>query len=120
METDSPRTSLLSLESPTNELISLNEAAKLLPRIDGKKVAVVTLWRWCRRGLRGEHLEYTRVGRKICTTHGALLRFFNRLAELDELIPPSRPATLKRAPISSSQRQRSLAEADAVLKRAGI
>ena len=33
------------------ELITLTEATKHLPKVDGKKVAVCTLWRWCRRGL---------------------------------------------------------------------
>jgi len=102
------------------ELITLAQAARLLPKIDGKKVSVCTLWRWCRRGLRGEHLEYTRVGRKICTTHAALLRFFNRLTELDYRLPTSRSAIQGRVPISSHQRQRALAEADAILEKAGI
>ena len=34
-------------------LLTLAEAARQLPRIDGKKVALPTLWRWCRRGLKG-------------------------------------------------------------------
>ena len=32
---------------PDEELITLAEATNLLPPIDGKKVAVCTLW-WCR------------------------------------------------------------------------
>lgn len=31
-------------------------------------------------------LEYVRVGRRICTTREALLRFFTNLGELDERI----------------------------------
>ena len=46
-----------------DELITLAEAARRLPRIDGRKVCDVTLWRWARRGLRGVRLEYVRVGR---------------------------------------------------------
>ena len=108
---------------PTEELITLTEAAKHLPKVDGKKVAVCTIWRWCRRGLRGVFLEYVRVGRKICTTRQALLRFFTDLAEIDARIEPDRyakPTHLHRTPITSRQRQRALAEADAVLERAGI
>jgi len=108
---------------PTEELITLTEATGHLPRVDGKKVAVCTLWRWCRRGLRGVYLEYVRVGRKICTTRQALLRFFTDLAEIDKRIEPDRyakPTHLNRTPITSRQRQRALAEADAVLERAGI
>lgn len=105
------------------QLITLTEAAGLLPRLDGKKVAVCTLWRWCRMGLRGMFLEYVRVGRKICTTHEAMLRFFTDLAELDDRVHPNRyakPTSLKRSPVTSRQRQRALAEADAILEEAGI
>lgn len=108
---------------PYERLITLTEATGLLPRIDGKKVAVCTLWRWCRKGLRGQFLGYVRVGRRICTTREALLRFFTDLAELDERVEPNRYAktpSLKRTPITSRHRQRALAEADAVLERAGI
>ena len=109
--------------SPGEDLITLTEATRRLPKVDGKKISVCTLWRWCRKGLRGQFLEYVRVGRKICTTREALLRFFAELADLDERAEPDRyakPTSLKRTPISSRQRQRSLAEADAVLERAGI
>ena len=102
--------------SSEERLITLTEAAKILPKVNGKKPAVCTLWRWCRKGLRGVFLEYVRVGRKICTTREALLRFFSGLAELDERVNPNRyskPPALKRTPITSRQRQRALAEADA-------
>ena len=108
---------------PAEELITLTQAARRLPKIDGKKVAVSTLWRWCRKGLRGEHLEYIRVGRKVCTNPEALERFFAKLVELDERVPPdtrSLPPDRRRTPITSKQRQKALAEADAVLRRAGI
>ncbi len=108
---------------PDERLITLTEAAKLLPKVNGKKPAICTLWRWCRKGLRGQFLEYVRVGRKICTTREALLRFFTELAEIDERIEPdrySKPTFVKGTPITSRQRQRSLAEADAILEEAGI
>ena len=105
------------------ELLTLTQAAKCLPKVDGNKVAVSTLWRWCRKGLRGVFLQYIRVGRRICTTRSALLQFFADLAELDQRVPPdtrSQPRVLKRRPITSRQRQRALAEADAILDEAGI
>ena len=111
------------LIGPDERLITLSEAAKLLPRVNGKRPAICTLWRWCRKGLRGVFLEYVRVGRKICTTREALLRFFTDLAKIDERIEPDRyakPASFKRTPITSRQRQRALAEADAILGEAGI
>lgn len=110
----------IGLDEP---LITLTEATKHLPLIDGHKVAVCTLWRWCRRGLRGVCLEYVRVGRKICTTRQALLRFFTALADLDERVDPNRyakPTFLPRTHMTSRRRQQALAQADAVLERAGI
>jgi len=118
--------SIEALIGSQEELITLTEATRRLPRIDGKKVCVCTLWRWCRNGLRGVFLEYVRVGRKICTTQSALLQFFSQLADLDERKPPAphrQPKGRKRLrqkPITSRQRQRALAEADAVLEKAGI
>ncbi len=47
------------------DVMSLTEATKVLPKVNGKRPAISTLWRWCRRGLRGVHLEYVRVGRNI-------------------------------------------------------
>ncbi len=114
--------SLLRIGS-NEELITLTEAAKLLPKINGKRPAICTLWRWCRKGLRGVFLQYIRVGRKICVTRRAMLRFFTELAQLDQRVPPdtrSQPRALKRRPITSRQRQRALAEADAILEEAGI
>jgi len=108
---------------PDEQLITLTEATKILPKVNGKRPAVCTLWRWCRKGLRGVYIEYVRVGRKICTTREALLRFFTELAEIDERIEPdrySKPTFAKGTPITSRQRQRALAEADAILEEAGI
>jgi len=65
--------------------------------VDGETVSICTLWRWCRKGLRGAFLEYVRVGRKtslrrgcrrqVCTTREGMLRFFTEAAELDERTP---------------------------------
>lgn len=105
------------------ELVTLTQAAKWLPKVSGKKICVCTLWRWCRKGLRGVRLEYVRVGRKICTTRAAMLRFFSDLADRDDLVSGdtrSQPRVRKRSPITSRQRQRALAEADRILDGAGI
>ena len=106
--------------STDEELITLSQATRRLPRIEGRKVAASTLWRWCRQGLRGVFLEYVRVGRRICTSREALLRFFTALADLDERTCPPTPPRQTRRPITSRQRRRALREADAILERAGI
>ncbi|MCH7727048.1 MAG: DUF1580 domain-containing protein [Planctomycetes bacterium] len=60
-------------------LLPLAEAAKILPRRRGRKVATSTLYRWAKRGLRGVCLEVVQVGGTTCTSRSALQRFFNRL-----------------------------------------
>ena len=105
------------------DLITLAEAARCLPKIDGQKVAISTIFRWCSTGLRGARLQHIRLGKKICTTRGALLRFFSHLTDLDDHRLPDtnfQRRILKRRPINSKQRLRALAEADAVLQRARI
>ncbi|MCD4824637.1 MAG: hypothetical protein K8S55_08520 [Phycisphaerae bacterium] len=54
----------MRIDATTENLLGLSEAAKLLPRINGRKVATSTLWRWCRAAteLRKEFgLEAARV-----------------------------------------------------------
>jgi hypothetical protein len=49
------------------------------------------------------------------------MRFFAELSALDrQILPPGPPKSLGRRPISSRQRQRSLADADRVLRDAKI
>ena len=69
------------------ELLTLTEASKALPAVDGKRPHISTLWRWCRVGLGGVKLEYVRLGRRICTSRQALGRFAQSLADADA--PPS-------------------------------
>ena len=114
----------MAIDAEHEELMTLTEAAKLLPRVNGRRVAVSTLWRWCRKGLRGVHLEYLRMGRNIVTSRAALYRFFTGLVEQDGLEAERRydkPECLRgRRPVSAQARQRALEEADAILEEAGI
>ena len=55
----------------TERLITLTEAAKILPR----KPCVATLWRWRNAGVRGRRLESVVVGGRIYTSAEALQRF---------------------------------------------
>lgn len=65
---------------PANErLLSLSEAAKALPH----RPSVSTIWRWCRRGLRGSRLEYVRLGGRVFTSEEALRRFGAAMAASD-------------------------------------
>jgi hypothetical protein len=62
------------------------QAARYLPKIGLSAVSPTTVWRWCRKGVRGVHLEYARVGRRIVTSREALTRFGDALAEADRSI----------------------------------
>ena len=62
----------MAIDINREKLVSLTEATKVLPSINGKRPAISTLWRWCRKGLRGERLEYVRIGRNIATSREAL------------------------------------------------
>jgi len=102
-------------------LVTLTEATKLLPRVAGKRIHVCTLWRWCKKGLRGVNLEYLRVGSKVATTSDALQRFFAALAELDATQPSTyKLACLKNKTRSEASRQRDIENAKAILVRAKI
>ncbi|HWA98588.1 MAG TPA: DUF1580 domain-containing protein [Pirellulales bacterium] len=57
------------------DLITLIEAAKLLPRRNGKKFHVITIKRWIRVGCRGVRLRAWKVGHEWFTTREALADF---------------------------------------------
>ena len=65
------------------ELITLNEATKLLPRRRGqKRVHVSTLHRWASVGLRGVRLATVSVGGCRCTSRQHLSEFFGKLTQM--------------------------------------
>lgn len=110
----------MAIDIHTETIVSLTEATKILPRVNGKRPSISTLWRWCRKGLRGVRLEYIRVGRNIATSREALNRFFTALAEADEPVGhPAAPAP-RATPAEPAHRRAALEEADKVLERAGI
>lgn len=106
----------ITLETP----ISLTAASKILPAIDGKRISTCSLWRWCRRGIRGTTLEYVRIGHRICTSAEAIGRFVNRLAQADSipLTPTPPPAAPRKR--TDAQRRKDIAAAERTLKAAGI
>lgn len=109
----------MAINIEIEDIVSLTEAMKVLPRVNGKRPAVCTLWRWCRRGLRGVHLEYIRIGRGIATSRQALNRFFTALAEKDE--PLASPPVVRQFPrVTSRSRQLAIQEAERVCQEAGI
>lgn len=104
------------------QLLSLSDASRALPPIDGKRPHVSTIWRWCKRGIRGVRLEYVRLGHRICTSKEALGRFAQRLADEDQsqskVFPlPNRVRCRKR---TDKTRARGIRRAQTDLDAAGI
>jgi hypothetical protein len=70
------------IDPKIEELISLREACKMLPkRRRGKPVHISCIYRWTLNGVRGVILESLQVGGTRCTSREALHRFFERLSE---------------------------------------
>ena len=68
------------IDARSEELVSLREAARLLPRRRGdRRPHIATLYRWAKHGLRGVVLETLQVGGTLCTSREALQRFFESL-----------------------------------------
>ena len=104
------------------DLLSLSEACASLPRIDGKRPHISTVWRWCRKGIHGVRLEHVRLGHRICTSREALSRFANALAEADVASSgsSSTKSPMLRSPTPKKTRARAIAEAEASLEEAGM
>ena len=113
----------MAIDPNKEDLLSLTEATKVIPKVNRKRMAKSTLWRWCRKGLRGVHLEYVRVGRDIATSREALNRFFVALAEADASLDDPKPLRLPRANrprYSERAQQRAIERAERRLAEAGI
>lgn len=67
------------------QILTFSEAAKTLPRVNGRRPHASTLWRWARKGIQGIHLETRRLGGRFVTSLEALDRFSERLAEANPL-----------------------------------
>ena len=91
-------------------VVSLNDAAKHLPRRRaGKVVHLGTLYRWIGHGVKGHKLECIRIGGSTCTSLEALQRFCDRLSGSD-----STPPQITRG------RKKEIARAESTLAEAGI
>ena len=102
--------------------MSLAEAATHLPTYNGKRVAIATLWRWGRKGVRGVRLEVRRIGRRLVTSLEALDRFSKTLTDIDlreeEQLPQVEP--IRRAPAIETKRMAAIDRAKARLAAKGI
>lgn len=95
-------------------LLTLAQAARLLPT----RPAPSTLWRWAKRGIRGIHLGYRRLGGKIVVTEEAIRCFMDQLTKQDdeaatqtrprEGLPPSEFRPLSKAHVEAELRREGL------------
>ena len=101
------------IDSASETLISLADAAKELPRRRrGRKVHISCLYRWSTVGCRGVVLETLQCGATRCTSREALQRFFERLsAPVQAVAGPVVPGrTLAQRQRASTEAGRKLAE----------
>ena len=101
----------MSIDTTNEQLLSLTDAAKSLPkRRAGKRPNVATLYRWCQIGVRGIRLEYTQIAGTKCTSTAALQTFFDRLTEQAEsgrapLPQPTKLSALRRKQIKAAEKR---------------
>lgn len=108
---------MIDLENES--LLSLTEATRALPKLDGKRPHPSTLFRWMTDGIRGGvKLEHVRIGRRICTSREALQRFVEALSQAPKPEPaPAAPGPRMR---TEKQRQRDVEKAKESLRAKGV
>lgn len=96
-----------------NEYLSLSQAARAVPTVDGRQPSPSTVWRWMSSGLRGGvKLRHVRIGHRTVTTRPWLDEFFQALAWAE---PPARtpePCTAAPRPRTAKQRERAIERAE--------
>jgi hypothetical protein len=83
----------MSIDASVEQLISLREAARMLPRRRrGKRPHISCLYRWTTTGCQGVILESVMVGGTRCTSREAVGRFIMCVTDRCRLYPSQRPA----------------------------
>ncbi len=100
-------------------IVTFTEAARFLPKLNGRRPHPSTLWRWARKGVSGVHLETRRIGSRFVTSVEALDRFASALATVEPRRAARSPRTV---PIGRSvgQRDREVKKAAADCDKAGF
>lgn len=103
----------MAVDILNEDVVSLNDAAKILPN----RPHVSTMWRWYKRGVRGIRLETAVLGGKRYTSKEAIQRFVERTTEAHD-----RGGAAPTKPINETMRQRRAAieKAERELSAAGI
>jgi len=100
--------------------VCLTELSRRLPRLNGKRIAISTLWRWAMKGIHGERLESRRLGKRLLSSVEAVDRFSARLSDrvAEEFKKTAPPPPARRT--TTRQAEREQARAEAALTAAGI
>jgi len=101
-------------------LLTLADATKVLPSINGKHHSTLTLWRWCRKGIRGVRLEYLRIGRAMMTSEESLERFYRAVAQADPVLASVNNRVRRPRAVTPAKRQKQIDDAQRRLKEAGF
>ncbi len=112
------------------QLLSLSDATRVLPKIQGKRPHNSTVWRWCRIGVKARsgrrvRLEHVRVGARVFTTAAALNAFVADVAAADAEAFDGRsngrtPANSTPRGRSDAQRRRDVLAAEQTLRAGGV
>ena len=98
----------MAIDVLSDDVVTLAQAAKLLPKRRGnKRPHVSCVYRWTTSGCKGVTLESVQVGGTRCTSRQALARFFERLSQVKHGVPRSVASSVSRRRIEeASQRLR--------------
>jgi len=109
------------INTRTEQLLSINQAAAWLGRKTGKRTHLSTIYRWIKGGVEGVRLETVPIGAVMYTSEEALQRFFEAVAAARSQNSGVHPA--RQAQPSSTARKASpatKARTKAILDDAGI
>jgi hypothetical protein len=109
-----------TLDLLNEEPLSLTDACRALPQLGGRRLHPSSVWRWCRRGIRGVRLEHARLGHRVVTTREALARFAARLAEQDAASAASETAPTVRSTCRAATREKQVQAARERCDDAGL
>ncbi|SIN68962.1 Protein of unknown function [Singulisphaera sp. GP187] len=96
------------------DYLTLAQAASVLPG----RPALATVWRWCFKGIRGEYLRYTKIGRQTYVTREWLSEFSQRLTDRRAGKSPER--TVIPVPATPTQRRKAHERAEKELDKLGV
>ena|SRR5271157_2822445 len=108
----------MAIDITTERLISLEEAAKLIPGRDGGTVHKITIGLYTRRGKRGVRLESVLAGPRKCTSVEAVQRFIEAVTAANENKSP-RPDRVPVANRTKAEAARAARQAIRDLEAAG-